>query len=141
MYNWNRKDDHAGTLRYMAPETALAQSNQALKVDVYSFGLLLWEVCTLQKPYHEYADCASVFQQAVFVSHSRPSTKSIPCKDLRELIKQCWDPNPDTRPNFSQIGIILSKVFTHQRKHLSFHKQYHSVHTKGTMRKSISEPS
>ena len=141
MYNWNRETDHAGTLRYMAPETALAKSNQTLKVDVYSFGVLLWEVCTLRKPYHEYGDCASKFHEVVFGSHWRPSVRSIPSKGLRELITQCWDPTPENRPNFSQIGIILSQVLTHQKKRLSYHTNYHGVNNKGSMKKSMSEPS
>ena len=42
---WN-----VGTLRYMAPEVAQGQ-DYFYPADVYSFGILLWEVCSLVKPY------------------------------------------------------------------------------------------
>eukprot|EP00568_Trieres_chinensis_P009063 CAMPEP_0183314746 /NCGR_PEP_ID=MMETSP0160_2-20130417/49439_1 /TAXON_ID=2839 ORGANISM="Odontella Sinensis, Strain Grunow 1884" /NCGR_SAMPLE_ID=MMETSP0160_2 /ASSEMBLY_ACC=CAM_ASM_000250 /LENGTH=93 /DNA_ID=CAMNT_0025480145 /DNA_START=1 /DNA_END=279 /DNA_ORIENTATION=- len=43
---------NTGTLRYMAPEVAKCK-NYGLEVDVYSFGMLLWEICKWKKPFHK----------------------------------------------------------------------------------------
>ncbi|KAL3779661.1 hypothetical protein HJC23_006817 [Cyclotella cryptica] len=42
--------DYCGTLRYMAPEVGL-YLGYGREVDVYSFGIMLWEVCALRKPF------------------------------------------------------------------------------------------
>ena len=39
-----------GTLRYMAPEV-MTGDGYTLAVDVYSFGVILYELCSLKKPY------------------------------------------------------------------------------------------
>ena len=44
--------DRCGTLRYMAPELGLVLGH-GFKADVYSFGLILWEICALKTPYKE----------------------------------------------------------------------------------------
>jgi hypothetical protein len=42
-----------GSPRYLAPEV-ISGKGYTLKVDVYSFGILLFQVCSLQMPYAEY---------------------------------------------------------------------------------------
>ena len=44
-----------GTIRYMAPEVALNQSYSET-ADVYSFGILLWQICKLELPYDGMTD-------------------------------------------------------------------------------------
>ena len=40
----------AGSPRYMAPEILNGEPTYNLKADVYTFGMVLWEVLALQKP-------------------------------------------------------------------------------------------
>ena len=42
--------DRCGTTRYMSPEIGLSLG-YGLEVDVYSFGVLLWEMCALKVPF------------------------------------------------------------------------------------------
>ena len=46
-------DEICGSPRYLAPEV-ISGKGYTLKVDVYSFGILLFQVCSLQMPYEEY---------------------------------------------------------------------------------------
>ena len=46
----NQKLGFAGTPRYMAPEVGNGEIYDR-SADIYSFGILLWEICTLQKPF------------------------------------------------------------------------------------------
>lgn len=41
----------AGSPRYMAPEVLSSKTTYNLKADVYTFGVVLWEVLSLEKPY------------------------------------------------------------------------------------------
>merc|ERR1712125_118334 len=42
--------DRCGTVRYMSPEVWLARG-YSTPADVYSFGVLAWELCALKKPF------------------------------------------------------------------------------------------
>ena len=95
----------AGSPRYMAPEVAL-RKGAVLASDVYSFGVLLWEICTLEKPYRGFSTKES-FIDSVVNRKQRPSLSSIPSSSLRQLIKECWDPNPELRPTMSHVVNVL----------------------------------
>merc|ERR1712238_488848 len=62
--------EKCGTPRYMAPEVGLGQG-YGLPVDVYSFGILLWEICSLTKPFCKIKSAAE-FHKTVFEKGSRP---------------------------------------------------------------------
>ena len=99
------KNDIAGSLRYLAPECVKSKSC-GFPADVYSFGVLLWELCTLEKAYGQFSN-AKKFKERVFYQDFRPSMWSIPSRSLKSLIAVCWDPNPMTRPSFTTIKQIL----------------------------------
>jgi serine/threonine protein kinase len=91
----------AGSLRYMAPEVARGHGS-LLVSDVYSFGILLWEICTLDKPY-KHINSREEFMESVVFEEWRHTTSKIPSTTLRKLIKLSWQTDPQARPNFSQI--------------------------------------
>lgn len=96
-----------GSPRYMAPEVAKCEP-YGLSADVYSFGILLWEVCTLMKPYSELND-ATEFRQRVVLGGERPplneacfgSTRSF--RQIKVLLQGCWHESPQCRPSFTTI--------------------------------------
>lgn len=96
-----------GSLRYMAPEVADCQPyNQ--KADVYSFGIILWELVAFKKPYDGMN--REEFYSRVVHGGERPMvTKKWP-EDLKELMKSCWDAEVIQRPNFSDIVEILDSM-------------------------------
>lgn len=95
----------AGTLRYMAPENASRRS-YGLPSDVYSFGLVLWEVCTLTKP-HDKAESKRVLN-AMVKDGIRPSLRKVASSRIRELLTACWD-SPEERPKFTRIHTVIKK--------------------------------
>jgi len=102
---------HTGSRRYMAPEVAKDQHYDK-SVDVYSFGLLLWEICTLIKPFEGY--CSKKHMVNVIIGGERPKmdhahTANWP-ESLQGLIKKCWSSHPEERPPFPSIVSKLEKI-------------------------------
>ncbi|KAL7560741.1 hypothetical protein ACA910_005314 [Epithemia clementina (nom. ined.)] len=100
----------AGTLRYMAPEVARLEE-YTFSADVYSFGMLLWELCTLERPYEEIKDTDALVS---VVNTKQPKDKypgrrlsRIHSPEIRTLLKECWSPVPSMRPSFEHIYVRL----------------------------------
>ncbi|MBA0857999.1 hypothetical protein Goshw_019975 [Gossypium schwendimanii] len=102
---------------YMAPEV---YKNLIVdrSVDSYSFGVMLYEMIGGVTPFHHMPAEEAV--KLMCLEGKRPpfktKSKSYP-PDLRELIEECWDPNPVVRPIFSEIIVRLDKVFANYSKY------------------------
>ncbi|KAL5977503.1 hypothetical protein ACLOJK_021850 [Asimina triloba] len=91
-----------GTLPWMAPELLNGSSNKVSeKVDVFSFGIVMWEILTGEEPY------ANMHYGAIIggiVSNTlRPPIPSFCDPEWRRLMEQCWAPDPTARPSFTEI--------------------------------------
>jgi len=84
----------------MAPEIANNYTYN-LKADVYSFGVLLWEIVSLEIPFKDHS-CDEVKKWVVTYGQRPKCDKSWP-EGLQILIKECWDANFRKRPNFKEI--------------------------------------
>lgn len=93
-----------GTPRWMAPET-FDSKNYTNKVDVYSYGILLWEMLTEDIPFQGLTPIQIAYK--VTKDNERPEFPSNTPRPLKSLIRKCWDRNPDNRPTFSQIYHFL----------------------------------
>jgi serine/threonine protein kinase len=92
----------AGSLRYMSPEN-MHGNPSGHAADVYSFGLILWELCTLKTAYANLESRKDLFMHRVVTENMRPCLRSIRSKSLRTLISRCWDASPLNRPTFTEI--------------------------------------
>ncbi|RHZ82766.1 hypothetical protein Glove_103g133 [Diversispora epigaea] len=93
-----------GNLPYVAPEVYCGQI-YTTKSDIYSVGILMWEVITGETPYgdHEHdTDLAFAIAKGY-----RPTIYENTPLEYATLMKQCWDANPDNRPD---AIIILNKM-------------------------------
>ncbi|XP_062206842.1 uncharacterized protein LOC133908722 [Phragmites australis] len=98
-----------GTFRWMAPEM-MKHKSYGPKVDVYSFGLILWEMFSGSIPYEDLTPFQAAF--AVFNKNVRPVIPTSCPAPVRLLIEQCWASHPEKRPEFWQIFQILEKFKT-----------------------------
>jgi Protein tyrosine and serine/threonine kinase len=78
-----------------------------LTADVYSFALLLWQVCSLDLPY----DGMNRQDHSELVVHGneRPPLNSSWSTPLRILMKRAWEPDPSVRPSMESIYKILKR--------------------------------
>ncbi|KAG2679630.1 hypothetical protein I3760_11G059200 [Carya illinoinensis] len=95
-----------GTLPWMAPELLNGSSNKVSeKVDVFSFGIVLWEILTGEEPYANmhYGEIIG----GIVNNTLRPIIPSYCDPEWRRLMEQCWAPNPAIRPSFTEIASCL----------------------------------
>ena len=79
------------------------------KVDVYGFGVLLWQMMTLQKPYNSYVN-SNVIYGRVVLNGERPKISSDFPKHVNQLLSECWDNDSNNRPDFGSIVNTLEEV-------------------------------
>lgn len=107
--------DHSSL--YLAPEVYRDEIFDR-SVDVYSFGLILYEMVEGVQPFHP--RCAEEVTKLMCLEGKRPpfktKSKHYP-PDLKELIEECWDPETVIRPTFSEIIIRLDKIVATCCKH------------------------
>jgi len=98
--------ENIGPIKWMSPESFL-KKEYSKKSDVFSFGVLMWEIITRQEPWAGLS--------AVQASHevAKGNRMEIPktCNPiLKNLIQMCWRENPGERPDFYQILEALLSI-------------------------------
>lgn len=101
--------DDPGTYRWMAPEMIKHKSYNR-KVDVYSFGLILWEMVAGTIPYEDMNPIQAAF--AVVNKNLRPVIPGNCPPAMRALIEQCWSLQAEKRPEFWQVVKVLEEFET-----------------------------
>ncbi|GAB0490265.1 hypothetical protein MMPV_001497 [Pyropia vietnamensis] len=90
-----------GTLISMAPEIIL-QERYTSRADVFSFGIILWELWTGLVPHAGLMPVQLMFQVAVKGARPPIAPDSMP-PTIARLIRQCWATDASTRPAFLEI--------------------------------------
>ena len=99
-----------GSVQWMAPETLQVNTSDNIneKVDVYSFGIIIWEIWARTQPYKD-MDVSQVINYVVN-ENGRPDLDLIKKEEmpegllgLFELMEKCWNKDPNSRPDFSEI--------------------------------------
>jgi len=103
-----------GTLPWMAPEV-LEGKRYSTKADVYSFGMIMYEVLARTVPFRELSRVEEI-KQAI-ISGGRPEILGEVARACPEgyidLMEKCWSPKVERRPIFTEI---LQKMSTIQKK-------------------------
>ncbi|KAK1799566.1 hypothetical protein P4O66_000448 [Electrophorus voltai] len=98
------KMSFAGTVAWMAPEV-IRNEPVSEKVDIWSFGVVLWEMLTGEVPYKD-VDSSAIIWGVGNNSLQLPVPHTCP-DGFKILLKQCWNCKPRNRPSFRQILLHL----------------------------------
>ncbi|KAI3515772.1 hypothetical protein L1887_14676 [Cichorium endivia] len=97
----------AGTAEWMAPEVLRNEPSDE-KCDVYSFGVILWELFTLQQPWGGMNPMQVV--GAVGFQHRRLEIPHDVDPTIASIIERCWQTDPKLRPTFADIMAALKPL-------------------------------
>ncbi|OQR88920.1 kinase [Thraustotheca clavata] len=95
-----------GTLSWIAPEV-FDSGHYNVSADIYSFGVVLTELETLQLPYWDCPLKGFGLIDAIRAGKARPSLSSNTEPWLCDLTTKCLDSNPENRPTAKNIVAIL----------------------------------
>lgn len=101
-------------VKWMSPES-LMEHKFSTQSDVWSFGVLIWEIMTLgHRPYQEKSNS----EVKNFVCHNRGHLEvPILCPPpLGELLVKCWAFSPEDRPSFLILLKTIKELFVYKEK-------------------------
>ncbi|ORY38246.1 kinase-like protein [Rhizoclosmatium globosum] len=98
-----------GTHHWFSPEQTLDPTSVTAKSDIWSFGMLMWELCTNQMPFEGKTreQIAAIIQTET----ERPEMPEEVNPILWDLMNKCWSLSPSARPNAFEIREILATNF------------------------------
>jgi len=121
----------AGSPRYMAPEVLIdPPKNYNLKADVYTFGIVLWQIFSLEQPYSRIKK-RDELEEFVIEQHGRPTINENWPEPIKEVLQLSFDSNMEKRPSmqlfynmlrFQLLGLRdgddtkLDNAFIHRRR-------------------------
>ncbi|CAG9759439.1 unnamed protein product [Ceutorhynchus assimilis] len=108
-------DNENRPVKWLALES-LVHKSFACASDIWSFGVLLWELTTLaQQPYIE----IDPFEMAAYLKDGYRLAQPINCPDeLFAVMAYCWAMSAEERPTFTQLHVCLQEFYTQLTKYV-----------------------
>ena len=98
------------TLPWTAPE-ALRCERHSDKSDIYSLGIVYWELATSEIPYDGHQN--ALIREFVLAGDRLKIPEMTPLH-FSEVIQKCWSHNPNYRPNSSHVIDLMEKCIERQ---------------------------
>ncbi|GBC00893.1 hypothetical protein RclHR1_00400007 [Rhizophagus clarus] len=107
-------------VRYSAPELLRKRftgekndkySDYVTKCEVYSLGVLLWEIAECKIPYDQFEDFMEITKEVLGGYREKFTPGAAIPEKYQELVNKSVDQNPGSRPLFSKILIGLHDIF------------------------------
>ncbi|KAM6182377.1 angiopoietin-1 receptor isoform 6-T6 [Erethizon dorsatum] len=103
-------------VRWMAIES-LNYSVYTTNSDVWSYGVLLWEIVSLGGTPYCGMTCAELYEK---LPQGYRLEKPLNCDDeVYDLMRQCWREKPYERPSFAQILVSLSRMLEERKTYVN----------------------
>lgn len=99
--------NNKGSAAWMAPEV-FEGSQYTEKCDVYSWGIILWEVLSRRKPFSESGTAFRILWE-VHKGSRPPRIQGCP-RPVEEIMTRCWDKDPNLRPSMEYVVDYVSKL-------------------------------
>lgn len=108
--------NNKGSAAWMAPEV-FEGSKYTEKCDVFSWGVILWEILSRKKPFDEIGGSAYRIMWAVHIGQRPPLIEDCP-KPLEDLMIRCWHKSPEERPSMDEVVEIMTTLSQFFNEHL-----------------------
>ncbi|GBB83327.1 hypothetical protein RclHR1_10050010, partial [Rhizophagus clarus] len=106
-----------GVIPYIAPE--IFKGSAFLKAaDIYSFGMIMWELTTGCKPFDNVKHDIHLIYKILDGERPRITEDTLEC--YINLMKSCWDPDPKKRPSIKKIHSTFSSWFSRNKYKAEF---------------------
>ncbi|KAK1586982.1 hypothetical protein Q3G72_008262 [Acer saccharum] len=100
-----------GTPQWMAPEVLRNEPSNE-KSDVFSFGVILWELMTVSIPWN-HLNSLQVVGVVGFMDRRLDLPEGLD-PQVASVIRDCWQSDPDKRPSFEAIIQRMSSLLLHR---------------------------
>jgi serine/threonine protein kinase len=118
------KKNAVGSLRWMAPEV-LREKNYSEQSDVYSLGMIIWEIaakCTI--PFKDIDDKLVGFR---IINGEKERIPSCTPKNIYDIIVKCWKDNPEERIVLVDILEVIKNTISSDSKIQEGQKESYSA--------------
>ncbi|RGB38463.1 kinase-like domain-containing protein [Rhizophagus diaphanus] len=102
--NESSNNEIYGVIPYIAPEI-FKGSSFSKETDIYSFGMIMWELTTGCKPFANVKHDIHLIYK--ILDGERPKITEDTPECYANLMKSCWDPDPKKRPPVKKIYLTL----------------------------------
>ncbi|PKY47192.1 kinase-like protein [Rhizophagus irregularis] len=129
-----------GVLPYVAPEL-LRGDHYTKSADIYSFGLIMWELSTCEKPFSDRAHDIQLASQICngLRPYNNEGDNSTP-KCYINIMKRCWEADPYKRPFARELRDIIKRWYLGENNSLEFEEAEKIRQIKNTFEKPASHP-
>ncbi|RIA90862.1 kinase-like domain-containing protein [Glomus cerebriforme] len=104
-----------GNLLYVAPEVLAGKGNMtSIKSDIYSLGIIMWELASGDEPYSDYETDDEDELILDIINGARPNDVIGTPKCYHDLMQRCLDADPEKRPTTLDFLEELKKSNEHQ---------------------------
>lgn len=116
---YERKSEGRLPIRWMAPES-LYDNIFSVKSDVWSFGVLIWEIVTLGSTPYPGLAAADVMKR---VRDGYRLDKPEHCRrELYNIMYYCWDKDPKERPSFGELVKLLEQLLLTETEYIELER-------------------
>ncbi|CAG8523252.1 13356_t:CDS:2 [Acaulospora morrowiae] len=126
-----------GVIPYLAPEVLKGQEHSK-KSDVYSFAIIMWEICSGVKPYMNVAHDINLVND--ILNGRRPPIPVGTPSFYSELMTSCWDADPIKRPDFVEISNTIYRWLVNDSLESSLRKNSMKSTIKNLSNKKTQHP-
>ncbi|GIY58924.1 tyrosine kinase receptor Cad96Ca [Caerostris darwini] len=116
---YERKSEGRLPIRWMAPES-LFDNIYTTKTDVWSFGVLLWEIVTLGSTPYPGLSANEVIRR---VRDGYRLEKPEHCRrEMYNIMFYCWDKDPKQRPSFGELVNFLDRLLISEHTYIELER-------------------
>ncbi|GES95384.1 kinase-like domain-containing protein [Rhizophagus clarus] len=99
-----------GVLPYVAPEVLNGKCHSQAS-DIYSFGMIMYFIATGSPPFADRANDNNLAYKICYEDLRPEVNKQTVPKCYIDLMKRCWDSNPDNRPSATELEELIDVFY------------------------------